>query len=76
MLFKPNRLIDYDEIDASALNDYYRAMEVSDISARANNNAKLRRARQVFQQNQQQQPPSPPTSDEERKSEESDMVTV
>ena len=34
LLFKPNRLIDYDEIDASALNDYYRAMEVSDISAR------------------------------------------
>ena len=57
MLFKPNRFIDYNEIDNIALIQYYQAMEVAGISARANNNAKLRRARQAA--HQQRQPPSP-----------------
>ena len=72
LLFKPNRLIDYSEIDNSALINYYKAMQVANVSPRANNNAKLRRARRAFEGAGQQPPPSPPTTDEERKTDDDD----
>jgi hypothetical protein len=69
LLFKPYRNIDLDEIDNQALNLYYQIMRVAGISPRANNNNKIRRARQVYNAVNQQapfpaqppaQPPMPP----------------
>ena len=48
LLFKPYRNIDLNEIDNQALNLYYQIMSVAGISPRANNNNKIRRARQVY----------------------------
>ncbi len=47
LLFKPYRNIDLDEIDNQALNLYYRIMTVAGISSRANNNRKIKKAKEV-----------------------------
>ena len=61
LLFKPYRNIDLNEIDNQALNLYYQIMSVAGISPRANNNNKIRRARQVYNAvNQQAPPPAQP----------------
>ena len=47
LLFKPYRNIDLDEIDNQALNLYYQIMKVAGISSRANNNRKIKKAKEV-----------------------------
>ena len=47
LLFKPYRNIDLNEIDNQALNLYYQVMLVAGISSRANNNRKIKKAKEV-----------------------------
>ena len=49
LLIKPARNIDLDEISNSALVSYYKIMKIAGISARANNNKKLKKSKQAFQ---------------------------
>ena len=49
LLIKPARNIDLDEISNSALVSYYEIMKIAGISARANNNKKLKKSKQAFQ---------------------------
>jgi hypothetical protein len=61
LLFKPYRNIDMNEIEDSALNQYYRIMLVAGMSGKSNNNNKTKKARQVYNAiNQQAPPPAQP----------------
>lgn len=56
MLFKPFRNIDLDEISKSALVSYYEIMKIAGISPRANNNKKIKQAKQAYQNVNASQP--------------------
>lgn len=69
LLFKPARDIDFEDIEDGALRTYYDIMlNYAGISNRANNNRKLRRAREVYNRVEEEQ-----FSDDERKDEDDEL---